>query len=184
MSLLYETVVLWGHRLIRPPLTDMTWPGARTLLVRYFPLVSEGTHALSTFYKPGPFYFTKLRLPALFEASTPENKSRVVNTSSAGSVPAVSFSGPGFDFSTFKDSPYKRKHNTGELYNQSKLVCPSITDISLIDKLRLFDPLGERYICSGVGAAVWRQNRSHCPSSWSVCEGNLLSVVNSSPPFV
>jgi hypothetical protein len=134
----------------------MTWPGARTLLVRNFPPFSKGARALSAFYKPGPFYFTKLLLPALFKASTPENKSRVVNTSSAGSVPAVSFSGSGLDFATFKDSPHRHKYNAGVLYNQSKLVRPAITDIELIDKLRLSNPLGERHIRSGTGAAAWR----------------------------
>jgi hypothetical protein len=134
----------------------MTWPGARTLLVGNFPPVSKATQILSAFCKPGPFYLTNLLLPAIFKASTPENKSRVVNTSSAGSVSAVSFSGSGLDFATFKDSPHKRKYYTGELYSQSKLVCPAITDIRPIDKLRLFDPLGERHIRSGIGAAAWR----------------------------
>jgi len=77
---------------------DMTW----------------GTNAL------GPFYFTKLLLPALFKASTPENKSRVINTSSAGSIAAVSVYGSGLDFATFKDSPRRRKCSSSELYGQSK----------------------------------------------------------------
>ena len=133
---------------------DMAW-GTNTLGKKP-PLVSEGTHALNAFCKPGPFYFTKLLLPALFKASTPENKSRVVNTSSATSVPAVSFSGSGLDFATFKDSPHRHKYNPGALYNQSKLVRLAITDIELINNLRLSDPPGERRIRSGIGAAAWR----------------------------
>jgi len=68
----------------------------------------------------GPFYFTTLLLPALFKASTPENKSRVVNTSSAGSIGGVSLFGSGLDFATFKDSPHRRKYRTIDLYGQSK----------------------------------------------------------------
>ena len=132
---------------------DMTW-GTNTL-GKKLP-VSEGTHTLSAFCNTGPFYFTKLLLPALFRASTPENKSRVVNTSSAGSVPGVSFSGSGLDFATFKDSPYKHKYTVNELYSQSKLVCPTITNLGLIDKLRLFNLPGERYIRSGNGTAARR----------------------------
>ena len=101
---------------------DMTW-GTNTL-GKKFPTVNEWAHILSNFGEPGPFYFTKLLLPALFKASTPENKSRVVNVSSAASVSAVSFFGPGLDFATFKDSPYRRKWESG-LYGQSKFVCPS-----------------------------------------------------------
>ena len=132
---------------------DMTW-GTNTL-GKKLP-VSEGTLTLSAFCNPGPFYFTKLLLPALFRASTPENKSRVVNTSSAGSVPGVSFSGSGLDFATFKDSPYKRKYSTNELYSQSKLVCPAITNLGLIDKLKPFDIPGECYFRSGNGTAARR----------------------------
>jgi hypothetical protein len=132
---------------------EMTW-GTNTL-GKKLP-VSEGTHALSAFCNTGPFYFTKLLLPALFRASTLENKSRVVNTSSAGSVAGVSLSGSGLDFATFKDSPHKHKYNANELYNQSKLVCPTITDLGLINKLRLFNLPGERYIRSGNGPAARR----------------------------
>jgi len=68
----------------------------------------------------GPFYFTKLLLPALFKASTPESKSRVINTSSAGSIAALSYFGSGLDFTTFKDSPRRRKSSMADLYGQSK----------------------------------------------------------------
>ena len=95
---------------------------------------------LSVLCKSGPFYFTTLLLPALFKASTPEDKSRVVNTTSAGSISGVSFFGSGLDFATFKDSPYRRKYSTTDLYGQSKLVCAVITGIELIDKAKTFQP--------------------------------------------
>ncbi|KAF9652075.1 NAD(P)-binding protein [Thelephora ganbajun] len=77
--------------------------------------VTWGTNTL------GPFYFTKLLLPALFEASTPENRSRVVNTGSASGITGISFFGSGLDFATFKDSPRRGKYSAGHLYSQSKL---------------------------------------------------------------
>jgi NAD(P)-dependent dehydrogenase (short-subunit alcohol dehydrogenase family) len=115
---------------------DMTW--GTNALGKKLPLVIKRACVLSAFCKPGPFYFTTLLLPALFKASTPENKSRVVNTSSAGGIYGVSLFGSGLDFATFKDSPHKRKYNTGELYNQSKLVRPTITDIESVDKSETF----------------------------------------------
>jgi len=96
---------------------------------------------LSVLCKPGPFYFTTLLLPALFKASTPEDKSRVVNTTSAGSITGVSFFGSGLDFATFKDSPYRRKYSTTDLYGQSKLVRAVITGVEPIDKAKTFRPI-------------------------------------------
>ena len=104
----------------------------------------------------GPFYFTKLLLPALFKASTPGSKSRVVNTSSSAGIPAVSFFGSGLDFATFKDSPHRRKYGVGQLYGQSKLVRPTIATIGLIFEITLFDPQGECCIHPGIGPAAWR----------------------------
>lgn len=69
----------------------------------------------------GPFYFTTLLLPPLLNASSAGEKSRVINVSSAGSIPGTSLSGSGLDFATFKDSPSRRKYSTRVLYNQSKL---------------------------------------------------------------
>ena len=97
----------------------MTW--GTNALGKKLPTVNERVHILNTFRNQGPFYFTKLLLPALLRASTPENKSRVVNVSSAASVSAVSFFGPGLDFATFKDSPHRHKWASG-LYGQSKFV--------------------------------------------------------------
>ena len=99
---------------------DVTW-GTNTLGEKCS-IAGEWTPVLSILCKPGPFYFTKLLLPALFKASTPENKSRVVNVSSAGSIGSLSYFGSGLDFATFKDSPHRRKYSTGDLYGQSKLV--------------------------------------------------------------
>ena len=99
---------------------DMSW-GTNTLGEK-FPIIDERVYVLSAFRKPGPFYFTKLLLPALFKASTPENKSRVVNTSSAGGIVAISYFGSGLDFATFKDSPRRRKYSSLNLYGQSKFV--------------------------------------------------------------
>ena len=132
---------------------DMTW-GTNALGKKLYP-VNEEIYALSTFCKPGPFYFTRLLLPALFKASTPENKSRVVNTSSAGSVAGISLFGSGLDFATFKDSPHKHKYRAGQLYNQSKLVRLTVADV-VIDKSRLSNLPGERCIRSGNGPAAWR----------------------------
>ncbi|KAF9783762.1 NAD-binding protein [Thelephora terrestris] len=69
----------------------------------------------------GPYYFTELLLPALYKTSTSENKPRVVNlTSQMGLIGASAF-GSGLDFSTFKDSPKRRKMSGTALYSQSKL---------------------------------------------------------------
>ena len=91
-------------------------------LGKKIPIASERTPVLSASYEPGPFFFTTLLLPALFKASTPETKSRVVNTSSAGSIAAVSLTGSGLDFATFKDSQRRRKCSATDRYGQSKFV--------------------------------------------------------------
>jgi len=88
-----------------PPIDELTVDGYD---------MTWGTNTL------GPFYFTKLLLPALLKASTPGDKSRVVNISSAGSINAVSLFGPGLDFATFKDSPARLKYGMRALYGQSK----------------------------------------------------------------
>ena len=98
---------------------DMTW-GTNTL-GEEFPIVDEMACVLSAM-QPGPFYFTKLLLPALFKASTPGNKSRVVNVSSSAGMRGVSLFGSGLDFATFKDSLHRRKCSVGQMYGQSKLV--------------------------------------------------------------
>jgi len=90
--------------------------------------------------RPGPFYFTKLLLPVLFKASTPGNKSRVVNTSSAASMHGASLSGSGLDFATFKDSPHRRKYNITQLYGQSKLVCLAIASGDLVSRPNSLSP--------------------------------------------
>ena len=124
---------------------DMTW-GTNTLGEKFL-ITDERMEVSNTFHEPGPFYFTKLLLPVLFKASTPENKSRVVNTSSAGSIMGVSYFGSGLDFATFKDSPRRRRYYSGELYNQSKLVRPTATNLILIDETKTFQTTREM-LCS------------------------------------
>ena len=94
--------------------------------------MSPSEHLLCT----GPFYFTKLLLPALFSGSSLGEKSRVINVSSAGSIPGTSYSGSGLDFAAFKDSPARRKYNPRVLYDQSKLVRAAITRVGPTDRLR------------------------------------------------
>jgi len=110
---------------------DMTW-GTNTLGEKYS-IAGEWTGVLSVLWEPGPFYFTTLLLPALFKASTPENKSRVVNTSSVTSIGSLSLFGSGLDFATFKDSPHRHKYGAGKMYSQSKFVCAATTGIELTD---------------------------------------------------
>ncbi|KAG2365091.1 hypothetical protein BDR07DRAFT_1278189 [Suillus spraguei] len=64
----------------------------------------------------GHFYFTKLLLPTLIATakSAPDGKARVITTSS--SAHALQ----GLTFSTFKDSPARKKMSTTQLYGQSK----------------------------------------------------------------
>ncbi|KAF9652077.1 NAD(P)-binding protein [Thelephora ganbajun] len=77
--------------------------------------ITFGTNVL------GHFYFTELLIPALYRASTPEHKSRVINLSSQMGIIGVSAFGSGLDFSTFKDSPTRRKIFGYTSYSQSKL---------------------------------------------------------------
>jgi len=118
----------------------MTW-GTNTL-GEGFSVVNERTPVLNVLCEPGPFYFTNLLLPALFKASTPENKSRVVNISSSSSITGVSLFGSGLDFATFKDSLHRHKYSLYDLYGQSKFVCVAITSVErrTIDKAKDFQP--------------------------------------------
>ncbi|TEB33119.1 NAD(P)-binding protein [Coprinellus micaceus] len=65
----------------------------------------------------GHFYFTRLLIPALLNAtkSSRDGKARIVNTSSSGSYIAA------INFDTLKDSALRRKKGAQELYSQSKL---------------------------------------------------------------
>jgi hypothetical protein len=73
----------------------------------------------------GHFYFTKLLLPALINAtrSSPGVGGRVVNTTS------VMHHFQDLDFNTFKDGPARKKMGSFRLYNQSKFVCHMIIAI-------------------------------------------------------
>ena len=63
----------------------------------------------------------------------------MVNVSSAASVSAVSFFGPGLDFATFKDSPHRRKWESG-LYGQSKFVRHTTASGRSFDQANIFQP--------------------------------------------
>jgi len=130
---------------------DMTW-GTNTL-GEECSIAGGWAPVLSVLCGSGPFYFTTLLLPALFKASTPENKSRVVNTSSAASIVGVSFFGSGLDFASFKDS---HKYKPTEMYGQSKFVRTVVTGLRWLVKLRLFDLQGERGFHPGIGTTPWR----------------------------
>jgi len=69
----------------------------------------------------GHFYFTELLIPALYKASTSEHKARVVNLTSQMAIIGASAFGSGLNFSTFKDSPTRRKMSGYTSYSQSKL---------------------------------------------------------------
>ncbi|KAJ3501076.1 hypothetical protein NLJ89_g9504 [Agrocybe chaxingu] len=66
----------------------------------------------------GPFYFTKLLIPALLAGvkSSPDGTARIVNTSSS-----AAYSASNIDFNTLKDTPRRRKMSAWTLYCQSKL---------------------------------------------------------------
>jgi retinol dehydrogenase-12 len=68
---------------------------------------------------PGHFYFTQLLLPLMISTAraSPDGIARVITVSSMGHLV-----GAGLNFSTFKDSPARKKMNTVELYFQSKFV--------------------------------------------------------------
>ena len=85
-------------------------------------LTCRRTRSILTIETAGHFYFTELLIPALYKASTPSNKSRVVNVTSQMGILGGSPFGSGLDFSTFKDSPNRRKMSDYKLYGQSKLV--------------------------------------------------------------
>ncbi|GJE99310.1 NAD(P)-binding protein [Phanerochaete sordida] len=65
----------------------------------------------------GPWYFTKLLMPALLRgrASSPDQHARVITTSSAGAYMSS------LHWDTFTDTPARRKLHPGILYFQSKL---------------------------------------------------------------
>ena len=92
---------------------------------------------------PGHFYFTQLLLPLMISTAraSPDGIARVITVSSMGHLV-----GAGLNFSTFKDSPARKKMNTVELYFQSKFVRVLIArsqhiDWSIIDnRVTLLSP--------------------------------------------
>jgi retinol dehydrogenase 12 len=72
----------------------------------------------------GHFYLTKLLLPAIFAASTPTQKARVVTVSSNGAFLTTQIR-----YELLKDGPERRKVGTMGMYFQSKLVSGSFAII-------------------------------------------------------
>ncbi|EPS99564.1 hypothetical protein FOMPIDRAFT_1050592 [Fomitopsis schrenkii] len=64
----------------------------------------------------GPFFFTKLLLPAILaaKATHPDHHSRIITTSSSGAYLYT------LNFDTFRDSPARKKMSTQNLYFQTK----------------------------------------------------------------
>ena len=115
------------------------------------------SRAFLTLWIAGHFYFTELLIPALYKASTPERKSRVVNLTSQMGLLGISAFGSGLDFSTFKDSPTKRKMSEITSYNQAKLVS-SPKSSQFRSNSPNYGCVGKRCLCSGVRPTVWRQD--------------------------
>ncbi|EPS99560.1 hypothetical protein FOMPIDRAFT_1030882 [Fomitopsis schrenkii] len=63
----------------------------------------------------GPFFFTKLLLPAILAAGSthPDHHSRIITTSSSGAYLYT------LNFDTFRDSPARKKMSTQNLYFQT-----------------------------------------------------------------
>ena len=68
----------------------------------------------------GPWFFTKLLMPALFEGvkTSPDGHARIINTSSSVAYLDT------IRWETFKDGPERKKRGSQGLYPQSKLVRP------------------------------------------------------------
>lgn len=82
-------------------------------------LTAQGYDAQFGVHVVGHFYLTKLLLPALIAGakSSPDGKSRVVNTASSASLAVT-----GINFNTLKESPLRNEKGGQFLYGQSKLV--------------------------------------------------------------
>ncbi|KJA25648.1 hypothetical protein HYPSUDRAFT_134827 [Hypholoma sublateritium FD-334 SS-4] len=81
-------------------------------------LTAQGYDAQFGVHVVGHFYLTKLLLPALIAGakSSPDGKSRVVNTASSASLGVT-----GINFNTLKESPLRKEKGGQFLYGQSKL---------------------------------------------------------------
>ena len=93
------------------------WPAIDMLTADGYDL-QFGTNVL------GHFYFTELLTPALLSGAktSADGRARVVTTSSSGAYLGA------LDYSTFKDTPERKKLSKEELYYQSKLVCSPCRD--------------------------------------------------------
>lgn len=132
--LLFALITSETHPLLRgvlsPPLDALTAEGydmtfGTNVLGLSIHFVVPGVAEALTFKIAGHFYFTELLLPALYKASTPEHRSRVINLSSQMGILSASAFGSGLDFSTFRDSPTRRKMPGYASYGQSKFVSQS-----------------------------------------------------------
>ena len=93
------------------------WPAIDMLTADGYDL-QFGTNVL------GHFYFTELLTPALLAGAkaSSDGRARVVATSSSGAYLGA------LNYSTFKDTPERKKLSKEELYYQSKLVCSPCRD--------------------------------------------------------
>ncbi len=118
-------------------------------------LTAQGYDAQFGVHVVGHFYLTKLLLPALIAGakSSPDSKSRVVNTSSSASLGVT-----GINFNTLKESPLRKEKGGQFLYGQSKLVCGAFHGNSLFSKSDW--DVGEHFIFKRTCASVWRSGNS------------------------
>ena len=91
-------------------------------------------------FRKGHYYFTKLLLPTMIATAkaTSEGKARIVNTSSSGHLFGR------LDFDTLKDSPERRKRDSGTLYTQSKFVRPKAYALVLHPRFNADTSTGQR----------------------------------------
>ena len=97
--------------------SGVMWPAIDMLTADGYDL-QFGTNVL------GHFYFTELLTPALLAGAkaSSDGRARVVATSSSGAYLGA------LNYSTFKDTPERKKLSKEELYYQSKLVCSPCRD--------------------------------------------------------
>ena len=112
----------------------------------------------------GPFYFTKLLMPALISAaqSSEDKKARVTFTASI-------VQSKGIKFDTLTDTPARKKMSADQRYGQSKFVSISIYFLLqlLFDTNIFCFPQGKRSSRSRVCKALWRQrHRCNISESW------------------
>ena len=105
--------------------SGVMWPAVDLLTADGYDL-QFGTNVL------GHFYLTELLMPTLRAGAktAPGGRARVITTSSSGAYLGA------LDYSTFKDTPERKKMSKECLYYQSKLVCSSLSSFALRGALR------------------------------------------------